>query len=1115
SNDEVTFYGVNSKSECLLVRISRGCNQMADAWIQLKLATGQTYSLMETMDVQQPSEHKCKTFSCGKLQMHYLSPMRRWRIFYCGMLKQVVEDIEKSVFVKFAFLWTASSDVYDCSLHTNPKGFADSMAKSKWKLLFVPPIKRFTDALNFYAQTGVLRGTVSVNDEPEYEMYLFGEKMRNLGESESIVGCKFTTMLGNTPTNGFTFHLSNISARNDFNNLPIGFVIESDGIMATLKDLDVTIKKHATGRTENIFAANFLAGERYELKGKILDTIRLYSSQGWSGSLKLSFIAFEVKNLKGYGLFITGNDYKKPKRTLGFSPCTWFPAIEPPFTVKFTDKISYFREISGGKGASLGKLTQLSKDNEFIVPKGIVVTTSAYDQFLNQNILNAVEYLENVTYGNESGDLKEACNKVSRIVENSLLPSRICNSIAEDLLDIFGEDVNELKFAVRSSTEHSAVMSMAGQMESFLGIQGLHKIFIAVMKCWASQFSHKAVEYKRRNGQVLNSSMAVVIQEMVACEVSGVLFTLHPLTSNPSIITINANYGLGETVMSGAVEPDTVMLRRKENDALELDSVFVGMKDKKMIMLDSGGTTTVELDEDSEDQSCLSEEAALHLGEIAIKIEKHYKYPCDIEWGILEENIYIFQSRHITTAAEVTDYEIKHEFDAPLHCENRYFSVANVGDVMPGAVSTLGLELILKYFNRALQRIIAGQGMVANLFSNKYFSSGMISFYSHLMIAPAELITLNEIETISPKAFMICVFGRILEDSELFENAKTKHKTGSKQTLKRILEHYWHLFTFDFGYEKIRRKIFNHSLNFVRQDTARETFEAVLKTCSDFDDAGLYHTRCTNASSEWKIRLFSILYKAKGSIGADVYHDFSKLVRSPSGFESLSVLKEIQEVANEIVAVIGDKTFSSMSAEEAGKWLLESTLPAGRKFRQFLQKHGHRCIKTDLRSVTWTLDPEPLIRLLQDPAASTKIKAVKEDDSISHIISQLRVPLNFISKCLLRFLVVPQYRRGVKGREAGNALSMKSFDCWRMAYLCLGRQMVSEGRLPDADLIFFLTLDEIKDLLNTRSPKIILRAIHRRKLFPILDRYKFPKIMKGLPKPINEDSETLTNLLPI
>ncbi|GFU80644.1 putative phosphoenolpyruvate synthase [Trichonephila clavipes] len=277
--------------------------------------------------------------------------------------------------------------------------------------------------------------------------------------------------------------------------------------------------------------------------------------------------------------------YKEPKKPEKLLPVKPFPKTVP-LTVQFTDEISQFGEISGGKGSSLGKLTQLSKDNEFIVPKGIIVTTAAYQDFLTQEILDAVKHLEDIAYGNEPGDLKEACKKVSSIVENTSLSNKICHSIIEDLKDIYGDEVNHYKFAVRSSAtgEDTAAMSAAGQMDTFLGVQGLNKIFTTVRKCWASQFGHIAIEYKRRNGQVLNSPMAVVIQEMVACEVSGVLFTLDPVTSNPSVITITANYGLGETVVSGFVEPDTIMLRRKDDGKLEFDSVLVGAKHQKIIM---------------------------------------------------------------------------------------------------------------------------------------------------------------------------------------------------------------------------------------------------------------------------------------------------------------------------------------------------------------------------------------------------------------------------------------------------------------------------------------------------------------------------------------------------
>ncbi|GBM45818.1 Putative phosphoenolpyruvate synthase [Araneus ventricosus] len=586
--DEVIIYGTNSKSECLFVRISRGCDQVADAWIYLKLANGKTYSLAETSGYQLPFDGKCQAFSSGKLQMHYLIPMRKWRIFFCGMLQQNCGDKEVAelVFVKFAFLWKAASHVYDCTFDTNPKEFANAIAKSEWEVPFLPPIKRVADSLNFYAESGIVAGTVSVDGASDYEMYLSGEKIRNIGKNADLVGFKFTNLLGYTHVDGFSFHLASLSLPHAFKNLSIGYTVDGDADLRTLEELDMTVEPFSGETFPSAFKAKFKAGAQYEVVGRIAQSIVFNSEQGWEGSLKLSFVKYKLGGKNGNGLLLTGEVLKGTQRPIQCKRSIPFPE-NVPLTVKFTDEISQLGNISGGKGSSLGKLTQLSKkEKTFIVPKGIVVTTSAYCKFLTRDVLDAVKYLEDVAYGNQDGDLKEACNRVASIVENSLLPVVICRSITEDLKELFGGDVNERKFAVRSSAtgEDTASMSAAGQMDTFLGVQGINEIFAAVKKCWASQFGHIAVEYKKRYGQVLNSPMAVVIQEMVACEVSGVMFTCDPVTNNPSIITITANYGLGETVVSGSVEPDTFVLRRKDDQKVELESVTVGSKEQRIIM---------------------------------------------------------------------------------------------------------------------------------------------------------------------------------------------------------------------------------------------------------------------------------------------------------------------------------------------------------------------------------------------------------------------------------------------------------------------------------------------------------------------------------------------------
>jgi len=125
--------------------------------------------------------------------------------------------------------------------------------------------------------------------------------------------------------------------------------------------------------------------------------------------------------------------------------------------------------------------------------------------------------------------------------------------------------VKDLRFAVRSSAigEDSDDASSAGQNETFLGLRNLTEILDSIKLCWASLFTYQSVEYRRQHIQPVNTEMAVVVQIMVPADCAGVLFTRHPASGDPSKILITANYGLGETVVSGAVDPDTYIVYRK------------------------------------------------------------------------------------------------------------------------------------------------------------------------------------------------------------------------------------------------------------------------------------------------------------------------------------------------------------------------------------------------------------------------------------------------------------------------------------------------------------------------------------------------------------------------
>ncbi|GFS59637.1 putative phosphoenolpyruvate synthase [Trichonephila inaurata madagascariensis] len=565
------------------------------------------------------------------------------------------------------------------------------------------------------------------------------------------------------------------------------------------------------------------------------------------------------------------------------------------------------------------------------------------------------------------------------------------------------------------------------------------------------------------------------------------------------------------TVVSGSVEPDTFKLRRRGHEEVELDSVVVGAKHQKIIMQDSGGTITEDLDENSRKESCLSKETAERLGKLSLKIESFYKSSRDIEWGISKDQIYILQSRPVTNIAPETDYEMKHEFDIPLRCETEYFSVANLGEVMPGASSPLGIDCLTKYFSSffKVHAVTKGMKKSSDLLVEKYHWIFPAPFMNHMMLKVIEMIGPNGIDSQVSKGFMISMFGRILKDPEMLSYGRERFKKLVKPPLKTKLRFYWDLFTYDFKLERVKKEIDAYHLDFLTKKTAKETFTAIVRTCSDFDISAMAHVDCLTGSSMWNMIMFSILSNAKGDLDNDVYGDFAKLLATSSNVESANIPHAMQEVADQIAKDINCEEFKSMSPEQAEKWLQASTSLAGYKFRQFLKRHGHRCLgEFDVHSITWGMDPKMLVKLLQNLVGVNKENKKKEEESISETISGLQVPLGFISKCLLKFVLL-QCRRGVRGREAGKSIMIKSIHHWRKGYRHLGKLMASEGYLPDEELLFFLTINEINDLLNTRSPNIISRANYRRKIFPILEKYKFPEIMKGNPKPINDEDESI------
>lgn len=191
---------------------------------------------------------------------------------------------------------------------------------------------------------------------------------------------------------------------------------------------------------------------------------------------------------------------------------------------------------------------------------------------------------------------------------------------------------------------------------------------------------------------------------MIPSEIAGVLFTTHPTSGDPSEMVITANYGLGESVVSGEADPDTIILNRTWKGEVSWKTATLGSKKIKITSgIDINGTVAEELGDEEAKRFCIKEDQALLLGEVGVELEELFGGPRDIEWAFYQDKLYLLQSRPITTLNTWSPYEIYHEFDTPIYSEDSLHTRANVGEVMPGAMSVLSMSVLEKTLEKALQ----------------------------------------------------------------------------------------------------------------------------------------------------------------------------------------------------------------------------------------------------------------------------------------------------------------------------------------------------------------------------------------------------------------------------
>lgn len=315
----------------------------------------------------------------------------------------------------------------------------------------------------------------------------------------------------------------------------------------------------------------------------------------------------------------------------------------------YTKKLSELNEHSlpeaGGKGANLGVLIQANLP----VPPGFVVTTEAYQAHLKMAGLRdrITVRLANLQ-ATDLDAIQVASRDICSWIEQASMPEEVQKNLEKAFTQLtLNMGATNLGVAVRSSAtaEDLPSASFAGQHETYLGVYGIESIRNHVKKCWASLWSPQAIAYRMSmNFSHHEVDLAVVIQAMVPSEAAGVMFTANPVNGKRDEILISASYGLGESVVSGLVTPDTFIVTKDG----KVQERTLGSKEQQ-IRLTKEGSVTETVAPEERTSYCLGEQELAQLTQLAKLVEEYYDSPMDTEWACEQGHVYLLQARPITT----------------------------------------------------------------------------------------------------------------------------------------------------------------------------------------------------------------------------------------------------------------------------------------------------------------------------------------------------------------------------------------------------------------------------------------------------------------------------------
>ncbi|KJS12922.1 MAG: hypothetical protein VR67_07030 [Peptococcaceae bacterium BRH_c8a] len=715
--------------------------------------------------------------------------------------------------------------------------------------------------------------------------------------------------------------------------------------------------------------------------------------------------------------------------------------------------------VAGGKGRNLGRLDRYG----FPVPPGCVLSTQAYLIFIEHNGLGKMikEFALGITVANVTDPKieQQLARFRDKIIGGALPP----DSEAQIELELVNQGLSGQPVAVRSSAslEDSGTTSFAGIQDSYLNVTGSENIFEAVKKCYASLWTTRAVSYRRKMNIPDDELLpAVVIMTMVQAQAAGIGFTCDPRTGRQDVIIINANFGLGESVVGGLVEPDEYRL-----DALgfipRLLNKNLGKKDGRTITQAKGGTAFIKGDSTPGlgDQQALSNENITKLALLLVRVFEALgagELNQDVEWAFDGRDFFLLQARPVTCFPRYTYAELQGQPD--------YWSNANVKDALPMVQCTLNRRLVTNLFTSILTAPfkVAGYPVLPGLIYNKFYNGRIYvnaslmqwEFYDALGITPKET---NE-----------AAGGR---QPELYvEEKETNKKTNRARN--------WRKLKLGLAILRAHKKALRdfesvrvYARSWRQTDLTRLTDQELLTAVIDITArTKTYAPTLGMMNSSLGLSFQMLTATLEKSFPGEGNAMANAIMLGKGNITSAEQGYRLLKMAEKAHLDLDAKNYLTAVDYNPLEWetVLPENSPFKSSFRIFLDEFGHRAVyEGDLNNPRWREDPSYLLDLVRTLMDGADYGNFKRNQLEKNKASQQRI--NRATPYLARLMVnwwAKQAIRSAEMRETSKSELVRLAEPFRAVAMEIGRRLVERGVLVNREDVFHCSWPDLAAILS-------------------------------------------------